>query len=35
MYTKHGFKTDGAEYVEGGTPHVPMIRVGGKPWRGN
>ncbi len=26
MYTKHGFKTDGEEYVEDGIPHIPMRR---------
>ncbi|TSD93550.1 GNAT family N-acetyltransferase [Skermania sp. ID1734] len=24
MYAKHGFKIDGAEYLEDGIPHVPM-----------
>ncbi|MFJ1456950.1 GNAT family N-acetyltransferase [Nocardia wallacei] len=26
MYTKHGFKPDGEEYIEDGIPHVPMRR---------
>ncbi|ATL69153.1 GNAT family N-acetyltransferase [Nocardia terpenica] len=26
MYTKHGFKTDGEEYIEDGIPHIPMRR---------
>ncbi|WP_067676264.1 GNAT family N-acetyltransferase [Nocardia miyunensis] len=26
MYTKHGFVTDGAEYIEDGIPHIPMRR---------
>ncbi len=26
MYTKHGFVTDGEEYIEDGIPHVPMRR---------
>ncbi|NNH72887.1 GNAT family N-acetyltransferase [Nocardia uniformis] len=26
MYTKHGFKPDGAEYIEDGIPHIPMRR---------
>ncbi|WP_280329328.1 GNAT family N-acetyltransferase [Nocardia wallacei] len=26
MYTKHGFKPDGDEYIEDGIPHVPMRR---------
>lgn len=26
MYTKHGFKVDGPEYIEDGIPHIPMRR---------
>ncbi|WP_067888085.1 GNAT family N-acetyltransferase [Nocardia vaccinii] len=26
MYTKHGFVTDGEEYIEDGIPHIPMRR---------
>ncbi|MET9492070.1 MULTISPECIES: GNAT family N-acetyltransferase [unclassified Nocardia] len=26
MYTKHGFKVDGEEYIEDGIPHLPMRR---------
>ncbi|WP_282780219.1 GNAT family N-acetyltransferase [Nocardia sp. CC201C] len=26
MYTKHGFKPDGDEYIEDGIPHIPMRR---------
>ncbi|MFI5779941.1 GNAT family N-acetyltransferase [Nocardia sp. NPDC051570] len=26
MYTKHGFKPDGEEYIEDGIPHIPMRR---------
>ncbi|WP_330179178.1 GNAT family N-acetyltransferase [Nocardia sp. NBC_01503] len=26
MYTKHGFKIDGEEYIEDGIPHIPMRR---------
>ena len=28
MYTRHGFAVDGAEFVEDGIPHVPMLRSG-------
>lgn len=28
MYTRHGFAVDGAEFVEDGIPHVPMLRPG-------
>lgn len=28
MYTRHGFVVDGAEFVEDGIPHVPMLRAG-------
>lgn len=34
MYTKHGFKPDGREYVDAGIPFVPMRRGGGDPWTG-
>ncbi|HOB47705.1 MAG TPA: GNAT family N-acetyltransferase [Mycobacterium sp.] len=27
MYAKHGFACSGAEFVEDGIPHVPMLRV--------
>ncbi len=26
MYTKHGFKIDGPEFMDDGIPHVPMRR---------
>jgi ElaA protein len=26
MYARHGFVADGAEFVEDGIPHVPMVR---------
>jgi len=28
MYAQHGFTRDGAEFVEDGIPHVPMLRSG-------
>ena len=28
MYGQHGFVRDGAEFVEDGVPHVPMVRPG-------
>lgn len=28
MYARHGFTRDGAEFVEDGIPHVPMVREG-------
>ena len=27
MYARHGFAQDGAEFVEDGIPHVPMVRA--------
>ena len=27
MYARHGFAVDGAEFVEDGIPHVPMLRA--------
>ncbi len=27
MYARHGFVLDGAEFVEDGIPHVPMLRA--------
>jgi len=27
MYAKHGFNRNGAEFVEDGIPHVPMLRA--------
>ncbi len=27
MYARHGFVVDGAEFVEDGIPHVPMMRL--------
>jgi ElaA protein len=28
MYAKHGFVRDGAEFLDDGIPHVPMLRSG-------
>ena len=28
MYGRHGFVPDGAEFLEDGIPHVPMVRPG-------
>jgi ElaA protein len=28
MYAKHGFVRDGAEYLDDGIPHIPMVRRG-------
>jgi ElaA protein len=31
MYVRHGFSRDGAEFLEDGIPHVPMLRAGTRP----
>ena len=31
MYARHGFVRAGAEFVEDGIPHVPMVRAGAHP----
>ncbi len=28
MYARHGFIRDGEEFLDGGIPHIPMLRVG-------
>jgi ElaA protein len=33
MYTKHGFRPTGDEFVIAGIPHVPMLRAAGRAWR--
>lgn len=30
LYTRHGFGRDGAEFVEDGIPHIPMLRSGAR-----
>ena len=31
MYAQHGFVRDGDDFLDGGVPHVPMLRPGGPP----